>query len=165
MRISKKTYYGLRAAIGLAQLKTPISAHDLANAEHIPEDFLEKILQKLKKTGIVDSKKGSEGGYFLAKPAALTSAWDILDALDAPFPRIIPPVEKGVLPCSIPSHCQTNEVWRTLEKSIEQTLTKVTLEKLITRSTPVSKTRNTEHKNPNKTQPSQNTKTRTRSRS
>jgi len=131
MKLSKKAYYGLRAAISLAQSDTPVSAHDLARSEHIPEEFLEKILQKLKKEGIVDAKKGSEGGYFLARPAKKVSAWDIIGTLDAPFPRIMPPTPRGTLPCSIPSHCQTNEVWRTLEREIEKTLSKITLNTLV----------------------------------
>ncbi len=133
MKVSKKTYYGLRAAISLAESGIPVSAHGLAVTEHIPEDFLEKILQELRKAGIADAKKGAEGGYFLARPAAKVSAWDVLQALDAPFPHIIPPMPKGELPCSIPSHCKTNEVWRTLEREIEKTLSKITLEKLTKR--------------------------------
>lgn len=131
MKISKKAYYGMRAAIRLASTEYPVSVHDLAMTERLPEDFLEKILQKLKKSGIVVAKKGAEGGYSLAQPACEVSAWDVLSALDSPFPRINPPTPKGVLPCSIPSHCQTNEIWRILETKMEKTLSDITLDSLI----------------------------------
>lgn len=131
MKIPKRAYYGMRAAIRLSASKNPISAHDLAKSERLPADFLEKILQKLKNSGIVVSKKGADGGYSLARPASGISAWDVLSALDSPFPRIDPPTPKGVLPCSIPSHCQTNEIWRTLEQKIEKTLSDITLDSLI----------------------------------
>lgn len=130
MKVSKKAYYGLRAAVSLAREQKEISAHDLAQAEHIPEDFLEKILQKLRRGGIVESKKGVEGGYALARPAGSVSAWDILSTLDGPMKTFTPPL-RNTLPCSIVSHCQTNEVWRTLEKEMEKTLSKVTLGKLV----------------------------------
>lgn len=129
MRVSKKAYYGLRAAVSLAASGQAISAHDLAEAEHIPEDFLEKILQKLRQVGIVESKKGVDGGYALARPAGTISTWDILEALDGPIRSFAPPL-KNTLPCSIVSHCQTNEVWRTLEKEIEKTLSGMTLDNL-----------------------------------
>jgi Rrf2 family protein len=129
MKVSKKAYYGLRAAVSLASSGRAVSAHDLSEAEHIPEDFLEKILQKLRQVGIVESKKGADGGYALARPAATISAWDILEALDGPIKSFSPPL-KNTLPCSIVSHCQTNEVWRTLEKEIEKTLSKITLDNL-----------------------------------
>ena len=143
MKVSKKAYYGLRAAISLAEAKHPVSAHDLARTEHIPEDFLEKILQGLRRAGIADSKKGAEGGYFLARRAEQVNAWDVLKALDAPFPHIVPPMPKGELParnasrsdaggpCPPLTHCKTNEVWRTLEREIEKTLSKITLNNLV----------------------------------
>ncbi|MBP9751373.1 MAG: Rrf2 family transcriptional regulator [Candidatus Moranbacteria bacterium] len=129
MKVSKKAYYGLRAAVSLAASGQAVSAHELAEAEYIPEDFLEKILQKLRQVGIVESKKGVDGGYALARPTETISAWDILEALDGPIRSFAPPL-KNTLPCSIISHCQTNEVWRILEKEIERTLTKITLGKL-----------------------------------
>jgi Rrf2 family protein len=129
MKVSKKAYYGLRAAVNLASAQKAVSAHDLALSEHIPEDFLEKILQKLRRAGIVESKKGVDGGYALARPAETVSAWDILSTLDGPIKPFSPPV-KNTLPCAIISHCQTNEVWRTLEREIEATLSKITLSNL-----------------------------------
>lgn len=131
MKISKKAYYGMRAAISLSTSENPVSVHDLAISERLPADFLEKILQKLKKAGVVVAKKGVEGGYSLARPADEISAWNVLSALDTPVPRMSPPTPKGVLPCSIPSHCQTNEIWRALEEKIEKTLSEITLASLI----------------------------------
>jgi len=158
MKVSKKAYYGLRAAVSLATSGKAVSAHDLSEAEHIPEDFLEKILQKLRQVSIVESKKGVDGGYALARPAETISAWDILEALDGPIKSFAPPLKNtfpasnalptreaalGVVsrrsnagwPCPPPSHCQTNEVWRTLEKEIEKTLSGITLDNLAAKNT------------------------------
>lgn len=130
MKVSKKAYYGLRAALALAQSSEPLSIRDLAQNEHLPQDYLEKILQELRKAGIVEAKKGTTGGYFLARKAEDTNVWEILKILDGPIRAFMPPV-KGELPCFLPSHCQTSEVWRTLESEIEKSLSHITLASLI----------------------------------
>lgn len=129
MKVSKKAYYGLRATIALAQSDRALSIHALAESEHLPEDYLEKILQALRKAGIVEATKGVTGGYALARSAKETSAWDILRVLDGPIELFMPPV-RGALPCLQVSHCQTNQVWRTLEDKIEETLSEISLEQM-----------------------------------
>lgn len=136
MKVSKKAYYGLRATLALAQAEKPLSIHALAEAEHLPEDYLEKILQSLRKAGLVEAKKGTTGGYSLAKPADTINMWGILLVLDGPIKTFVPPI-KGTLPCFQPSHCQTNEVWRRLETEIEASLSRVTLASLIPRNTTI----------------------------
>lgn len=130
MKISKKAYYGLRAVLALAQAKKPLSIHALAEAERLPEDYLEKILQNLRRAAIVDAKKGTTGGYALARETKNISVWDILHELDGPVKAFTPPVA-GALPCLHVSHCQTNEVWRTLENKIEETLSDISIASLI----------------------------------
>lgn len=132
MKVSKKTYYGLRAILALAQVKKPLSIRSLASLEHLPEDYLEKILQTLRRKEIVIAQKGVAGGYTLARSPEELTMWDIVSALDGPLKTFEPPKEKhGSLPCPQVSHCQSNEVWRLLEESIEKTLSKITLEHII----------------------------------
>ncbi|PIX90192.1 MAG: hypothetical protein COZ29_01285 [Candidatus Moranbacteria bacterium CG_4_10_14_3_um_filter_45_9] len=133
MKISKKAYYGLRATLALAQTEKPLSIHTLAEMEHLPLDYLEKILQTLRKAGLVTAHKGVAGGYALARPASETNIWEILRELDPPIKTFSTPL-KGELPCLHVGHCQTNEVWRMLENKIEKTLSDVTLESLIPRN-------------------------------
>ncbi len=135
MKVSKKAYYGLRATLALAQATRPLSIHTLAETEHLPQDYLEKILQSLRRANLVEAKKGTAGGYSLARPATLVSAWEILQVLDGSIKTFVPPV-KGTLPCLQPSHCQTNEVWRKLEIEIEQSLSRITIASLIPKNLP-----------------------------
>jgi Rrf2 family protein len=130
MKISKKAYYGLRAVIALGRLSEPASIRSIAETEHLPEDYLEKILQALRRVGIVEAKKGADGGYSLARPAREISVWDILKELDSPLRSFSTPI-KGTLPCLQPGHCQTNEVWRILEKEIEKTLSSISIDDLL----------------------------------
>lgn len=138
MKISKKAYYGLRAVIALGNTQVPTSIHALAQAEHLPEDYLEKILQHLRRADIVEARKGVEGGYLLARPAKQISVWEILRELDGPIKTFTAPI-KGTLPCLQGGHCQANEVWRTLETAIEKTLMHITLDTLIPHISPLKK--------------------------
>ena len=136
MKISKKTYYGLRAVLALAQAEKPLSIHILAETEHLPEEYLEKILQSLRRAGLVEAKKGATGGYSLVHSPKDMNVWEVLRELDGPLKTFVPPI-KGELPCFQPSHCQTNEVWRRLEIEIEASLSKITLASLIPKNTQI----------------------------
>ena len=131
MKMSKKTYYGVRAVLALAEHQGPLSIHALAKQEGLPEDYLEKILQILRKNGIVAAKKGVNGGYALARSTSEVNIWEILSVLDGPTHTLAPPLAPGTLPCFQVSHCQTNDLWRKLEKQIEKTFTELSLEALI----------------------------------
>ena len=135
MKVSKKAYYGLRAVLALAQSEKPLSIHSLAETEHLPEDYLEKILQHLRRAGMVEATKGTSGGYALARPKEEVNVWEVLRELDGPLRTFAAPI-KGTLPCLQPSHCQTNEVWRKLETEIESTLSHITLSSLIPENHP-----------------------------
>lgn len=129
MKISKKAYYGLRAVVALAQADQAISIHTLAKAEQLPEDYLEKILQTLRRAGIAEARKGVAGGYTLARGSKNVNVWEVLCELDGPIKTFTP--IKGALPCLHVSHCQTNQVWRILEEEIEKTLAKIKISDLI----------------------------------
>jgi len=91
--ISKKTKYGLKALIYLARQydKGPILIADLAHEENIPKKFLEAILLALKNNGILQSKKGKGGGYYLARhPKTITfgQAIRIMEGPLAPVPCV-----------------------------------------------------------------------------
>jgi Rrf2 family protein len=131
MKVSKKAYYGLRAALALSQADAPLSSREIAEREHLPEDYLEKILQALRRAGLVESKKGVAGGYALAREPEEVTAWDIFRVLDGPLKIAAPPLS-GTLPCFQVGHCQTNQVWRVLEHEMEQSLSRLTLASLCT---------------------------------
>jgi Rrf2 family protein len=75
MRISVKGEYALQALFDLATHDSgdPVRIHDIAQRQKIPQKFLELILASLKQAGFVESRRGAEGGYLLARsPAAIT---------------------------------------------------------------------------------------------
>src|SRR6267154_616091 len=82
VRISAKADYAIRAVVELASLSdsSPAKGEQLAVAQGIPLRFLLNILQDLKRAGIVDSQRGSEGGYRLARPPDALPLADIIRA-------------------------------------------------------------------------------------
>jgi Rrf2 family protein len=90
--ISKKTKYALKAMIALADetVAEPVLIADLAEREGIPKKFLEQILLDLKNAGLIQSKKGRGGGYFLRKTASEIKLGQIIRLFEGPL---------ALLPC------------------------------------------------------------------
>src|SRR3989442_9869842 len=87
LRLTKKADYGLMALKYLAEQTdgSAQSAKDIAEAYHIPQQLLAKILQTLAKAGLLVSHAGTNGGYALAKPAREIRAFDVIRAIDGPL--------------------------------------------------------------------------------
>jgi Rrf2 family protein len=87
MRVSAKTDYALRAAVELAAAPegTPVKGERLATSQSIPLRFLENILLQLRHAGIIESRRGADGGYRLARPAAEITLADVIRAIDGPL--------------------------------------------------------------------------------
>jgi Rrf2 family protein len=85
--LSKKAKYALQALIQLAREyeRSPVLIAELAQRERIPKKFLELILLDLKKHGILQSKKGKGGGYFLGKPPEAIAMGQVIRILDGPL--------------------------------------------------------------------------------
>jgi Rrf2 family protein len=91
VRISAKTDYALRAAVELAAAQgddQPVKGEQIATAQHIPLRFLENILGDLRNAGIVESKRGVDGGYMLARPAEDIALADVVRAVDGPLANV-----------------------------------------------------------------------------
>jgi Rrf2 family protein len=84
LRLSKRTEYGLRAVVQLAQLwpRNYVQAKDLSEQEDLPNKFLESILLALRRGGFLESKVGSGGGYRLARAPREISVGDIIRRLE-----------------------------------------------------------------------------------
>jgi len=91
MKLSKRGEYGLKALIDLASgwpERSAIQIKDIAQREQIPVKFLEQILLTLKNAGLLLSKVGSGGGYYLAKPPSEITLGQIVRVLDGPLAPI-----------------------------------------------------------------------------
>ncbi|MCQ3936957.1 MAG: transcriptional regulator [Chloroflexi bacterium] len=108
MRLSKRGEYGLRAMIALAEpAETGNAPHmmqikEIAQREHISAKFLEQILLALKNNGLLHSKMGVGGGYYLAKPAKEITLGQIFRVLDGPVAPVKCVSQMAYEPCGCP---------------------------------------------------------------
>ncbi|OIR01526.1 HTH-type transcriptional regulator CymR [mine drainage metagenome] len=119
MIISQSAEYALRAAVLLSRAEgAPMTAQQLAESSRIPPDYLSKILQALRKAGIVTSQRGVNGGFVLAKEPRRTTVLEVVNALD-PIERILScPLkltEHGTKLC--PLHRKLDDAIATVEKA------------------------------------------------
>lgn len=94
MRLSAKTVYAARALLELALAPgdgEPMRIEDIARAQGIPERFLPQILLALKSAGLVASRRGSQGGYLLARPASAITLADVVRRFDRELLEGAPP--------------------------------------------------------------------------
>ena len=128
MRVSAKTDYALRAAVELAAAHgngTPVKGERLATTQSIPLRFLENILLQLRHAGIVESRRGADGGYKLARaPEEITLA-DVIRAIDGPLAGV-----SGQRPETLDFKGRSEplrEVWVAVRASLRSVLENVTL--------------------------------------
>jgi Rrf2 family protein len=90
VRVSAKTDYAIRAALELAAAEgdKPVKGERIASAQAIPLRFLENILMQLRHAGLIESRRGADGGYRLAKPAAEVRLADVIRAIDGPLANV-----------------------------------------------------------------------------
>ncbi len=87
MKVSAKADYAVRAALELAAAPAgvQVKAERIAAAQAIPRKFLDTILQNLRQAGLVESRRGPEGGHHLARPASDITIADVIRAVDGPL--------------------------------------------------------------------------------
>lgn len=134
MKISKKVEYGLRAMLYLAKAQLsaknkktikPISLKEISKKEKISFDFLEKIFSQLEKANLVKSKKGSLGGYFLAKPANKITPGHIVIVLEETV------AQAHCFGCPNAGGCTSENVWNEAQQSLDDSLNSITLAQII----------------------------------
>lgn len=125
-RISRLTDYGTMLLVYLAQHENRLcSASDVALGTHVAQPTVQKLLKVLAKTGLVDSVRGAEGGYRLARTPVSINAAEILDALEGPV--AITECSTIESHCELEPMCQVGDAWQKINKAIRLALTEITL--------------------------------------
>ena len=125
MRISAKADYAVRAAMGLALVGGPAKAEHIAQRHAIPLKFLEKILFDLRHAGLVATRRGPEGGYWLARDPAEITVADVLRAVDGPLADV-----HGLAPEDVEyeeGFAALQKVWVAVRTSLRSVLESVTI--------------------------------------
>jgi len=124
MKVSKKSQYGLRAMVYLAKKGKICPLKEISEKEKIPFDFLEKIISELQEAGLVEAKRGVQGGYFLTKEPKKITAGEVVRVLENTAPV-------SCFGCQMARICTTKNVWEKVQDSLDSTLDSVTLKDLI----------------------------------
>jgi Rrf2 family cysteine metabolism transcriptional repressor len=144
MMFSTKAEYGVRVMVELARRagEDPIPLAEIAAHDGLPLAYLEHLVARLRKAGLVDSRRGSRGGYLLARPASEITMAEVVEALEGSIAPIecISEASDGSIVCSRESSqshvCPTKKLWTRVRFSIVATLRETTLADLLDPSEP-----------------------------
>src|SRR6185436_6070236 len=135
MKISTKGEYGIRAMLYIAMQGDhgPLTSHEIAQSQGIPEPYLRQILALLSKDRLIHSNRGPQGGHMLGRPASEITLRQILMTLEGqttPIDQIL------ALPCSIgvgTEHCAIREFYLAVKSAVERILASTSLQDLVSR--------------------------------
>ncbi|HEU5060366.1 MAG TPA: Rrf2 family transcriptional regulator [Kofleriaceae bacterium] len=143
MRLSTKTRYGVRAIFDIAYhgqdspQSAAAQARDIARREDIPLRYLEQIFQDLKRAGLVESKRGPRGGYYLKRPSSEITLAEVVRALQGPIDETFLLEDDDTAsarPGQPPSSRQvTAGLWKELADHVSSWFTGVTVADLVKR--------------------------------
>ena len=136
--ISKKTKYAINALVYLAKRKNegPILISEIAEQENIPRKFLEAILLDLKNAGVLASKKGKGGGYYLLKSTNEVNMADVMRLFDGPIallPCVTHKYYQKCDECNDEETCGIRLAFLEVRNQTVELLKKATLEEIISR--------------------------------
>ncbi len=148
MMFSTKAEYGVRVMVELARRSgdDPVPLAEIAEHGGLPLAYLEHLVARLRKAGLVDSRRGSRGGYLLARPATEITMAEVVAALEGSIAPIecISEAADGSIVCSRESGragsgragsqsnvCPTKLLWTRVRMSIVSTLRETTLADLL----------------------------------
>ncbi len=125
MRISAKGEYAAKAVLFLS-LRYPsvVTIHEVAEGHHIPLKYLEQILLALKRSGLLESRRGVHGGYTLARSPDQISVGEVLSAVDGDFSETtcLRAGEDGPYTCPERESCGLRGLWKELKRNVDSIL-------------------------------------------
>lgn len=127
MNISVKGEYALEALFDLAQQRPgePVKIGDIARRRSIPQKFLELILAGLKQGGFVESRRGAEGGYFLARSANAITVGQVLRFMESV--RSSRPNNSSGMPGPF------SDLWKQVDDAVSRVVDETTFDDLVRR--------------------------------
>lgn len=142
--LSKKTKYGLKAALFLARKfdEGPVLISDIAKEEEIPKKFLELILLELKNKSVLQSRKGRGGGYSLSRVPSRVSVGEVIRALGGPLAPVACVSQTAYRPCEDcrdERACGVRLVMKEVRDAIAGILDKTTLAEVVERIDSIEK--------------------------
>ena len=140
MRITTWAEYGVICALHLAKrtAESAVTGRDIATREGLPGDYVEQILLRLRRAGLVESVRGARGGYYLAKEPQLITIRDIMTASEHQTFEMnceVHPVDAER--CATNSSCSIRPVWFALQQRVDDLLASISVADLMKHETQV----------------------------
>lgn len=148
VRITTWAEYGLIVSVHLARrgAERPRPAREIAEQEGLPPDYVEQILLKLRRAGLVKSVRGAKGGYLLARAARDISVRDVIEAAEhRTFEVNCDTYPINAERCAGDAGCSIRPVWRSLQHRIDEFLASVSLADLLLEENAVDELLASEH--------------------
>ena len=146
MKLSTRARYGLRALIdlGMYSENEAVSIQSIADRQKISDSYLEQLMARLKKAGLVTSSRGVLGGYRLGRPAGEISVGEVLRVLEGGLDAVdCPGINEHTEGCEEADFCVTKLVWKRINDGINEAVDTLMLDQLITESRAVRQHRET----------------------
>ena len=142
MKLTTKSRYGVRAIFDIAYHAggMPAQIRDIAERQRVSPRYLEQIFQKLKKAGVLGSKRGPRGGYFLLKEPKDITIYDIIECTEGPIELVFCVAETADgEPCAAPlcdmkGHCVARPLWKEVGDQIAGIFNRTTIQDLCRRA-------------------------------
>jgi Rrf2 family transcriptional regulator, cysteine metabolism repressor len=133
MQVSQKCQYTLRALFEMAKQQAigPVPVHLIAQFQDIPPRFLEVILQGLRRSGMVDSRRGLNGGYVLTVPPETITVGHIIRLIDGTLSPVGCTTGDSRHTCQLLGRCVFLGLWRRAEAAVEAVFDTTTLQDLL----------------------------------
>jgi len=134
VKLSTRTRYGMRAVLELAENygKGPIQLKIIARHQEISAKYLEQLMTILKSAGIVNSIRGSKGGYVLAKTPEQIKLIDVFHCLEGPVVTVECIDNESY--CTRTNDCVARQIWAEVQKAVIGVLRSKTLQNLVDRA-------------------------------
>ena len=131
MKLSTKGRYGIHAMYDLAQYgeQIPQSIKAIAERQNIPEAYLEQLIGALRKSGLVRSVRGAQGGYLLARPPESITVGEVLRCLEGDLAVVDCLIEEDA--CDKACSCPTRIVWQKLRDGLNSIVDGITLRDML----------------------------------
>jgi len=110
----------------------PLSLAEVARSQGISQAYLEQIAIDLRRAGLLHSKRGAQGGYYLARPPEAVTAGDVVRALEGSILPVQCVAEQWCEPCLLEQGCSARGIWAQVRDRLVETLDSITLADLET---------------------------------
>ena len=130
MQITRASDYAVRVMIHLSSVPggSTLQQSTLAEATDVPPNFLSKVLQRLVRSGLVRSQRGSGGGFALSVPASRVSLLEVVQAMEGPIRLNLCLIDGPT--CNRKSWCPAHQVWVETQEAVVRILGAASMERL-----------------------------------